>query len=329
MDSLTQAVLGASIAGAVAPAGHRRKALLVGAALGTLPDLDVLIDYGDAVRNFTYHRGFSHSLLVLAPFSLLLWLLLRRWWAPVRDAPLPWLAAISLALLTHPLLDAHTAYGTQLLWPLPPPPTMWGTLFIIDPLYTLPLLAGTLLTAFWPARKWSNGMLRAALTISTLYIGWSWLAQAVVERHTEDALSAMGLQDAPVFITPTPFNTLLWRVVVQTGEGYLEGFDSLLVNEGPMHFEAYASDRQALHAASNIWAVARLRWFSHDFVKARVHDDRLIVSDLRMGQEPAYVFTHVAAARGNPHWQEIPTEHIPISFSDRSLSQTWRRIWAE
>ena len=77
MDSITQSVLGASIAGAVAPAGHRRKALLVGAALGTLPDLDVLIDYGDAVRNFTYHRGFSHSLLVLAPFSLLLWLLLR------------------------------------------------------------------------------------------------------------------------------------------------------------------------------------------------------------------------------------------------------------
>ena len=112
MDSLTQAVLSASIAGAVAPAGQRRKALLVGAALGTLPDLDVVIDYGDAVRNFTNHRSFSHSLIVLATFSVLLWLLLRRWWAPVREAPLRWLAVISLALLTHPLLDAHTAYGT-------------------------------------------------------------------------------------------------------------------------------------------------------------------------------------------------------------------------
>ncbi|MGI9205351.1 MAG: metal-dependent hydrolase, partial [Woeseiaceae bacterium] len=54
MDSLSQAVLGASVAGVCAPAGHRRKALLAGAMLGTLPDLDVLIDYGDAVRNFTY-----------------------------------------------------------------------------------------------------------------------------------------------------------------------------------------------------------------------------------------------------------------------------------
>ena len=118
MDSVSQAVLGASVAGVCAPSSHRGKAMLLGAGLGTLPDLDVFIDFGGAIENFTNHRGFSHSLFVLAPFSLLLWLSLRRWWAPVREAPYDWLGAISLALLTHPLLDAHTAYGTQLFWPL-------------------------------------------------------------------------------------------------------------------------------------------------------------------------------------------------------------------
>ncbi len=53
MDSLSQVVLGASVAGLVAPSGHRRRALLMGAALGTLPDLDVFVDYDDAVKNFT------------------------------------------------------------------------------------------------------------------------------------------------------------------------------------------------------------------------------------------------------------------------------------
>ena len=86
LDTVTQVVLGASIAGVCAPSGHRRKALLMGAGLGILPDLDALIDYGDPVANFTYHRGFSHSLFVLVPFSILLWLILRRWWAPVRAA---------------------------------------------------------------------------------------------------------------------------------------------------------------------------------------------------------------------------------------------------
>ena len=327
MDSVTQAVLGAAIGGAIAPAGQRRKALLVGAALGTLPDLDVVIDYGDPVANFTYHRGFSHSLFVLPPFALLLWLALRRWWAPVRDAPWRWLAIIGLALVTHPLLDAHTAYGTQLLWPLESPPVMWATLFIIDPLFTLPMLVAIVIAAAWPAKRSSGTVIRAGLLASTLYLGWSWTAQSIVAGHARDALAGRGLSEAPVFVTPTPFNTLLWRVVVLTNEGYLEGFDSLLVDEASLEFSAYRSDRQSLLAADTVWAVSRLRWFSSDFVKASVVDDRLLITDLRMGQEPIYVFTHVVAARGNPHWEPIPTELISPTIDERVLLDAWRRMW--
>jgi len=299
--------------------------MLIGAGLGTLPDLDVFIDFGGPVANFTYHRGFSHSLFVLAPVSALLWLMLRRWWAPVRDAPFRWFAAISLALLTHPLLDAHTAYGTQLFWPLTVAPTSWATLFIIDPLYTLPLLVGVLVAAF--RRKVGGTALRIGLAISTLYIGWSWVAQATVSRNVEDALASMQLQDAPVFLTPTPLNTLLWRVVVMTDDGYLEGFDSLMIDEGTMRFTAYPSAVDAMEDAGDIWAVSRLRWFARDFVKARIDNERLVISDLRMGQEPTYVFSHVVAARGNPHWKEVPGELLPMSFGDRALAQTWGRIW--
>jgi inner membrane protein len=327
VDSVTQAALGAAIGGAIAPSGQRRKALLAGAALGTLPDLDVLIDYGDAVANFTYHRGFSHSLFVLPPFAVLLWLVLRRWWAPVREAPSRWLAIIGLALITHPLLDAHTAYGTQLLWPLTVPPTMWATLFIIDPLFTLPLLVGVVIAAAWPARPWSARVTRSCVLLSTLYLGWSWTAQSIVAHHADEVLADRGLQDAPVFITPTPFNTLLWRIVVQTEEGYLEGFDSLLVDTGRLDFTAYAFDRDLLETASDIWAVSRLRWFSRDFIRAGVVDDRLLITDLRMGQEPIYVFTHVAAVRGNPHWEAIPTELIPVSIDERALLDAWKRMW--
>lgn len=299
--------------------------MLLGAGLGTLPDLDVFIDFGGAVENYTYHRGFSHSLFVLAPLSALIWLLLRRWWAPVRDKPLRWLAAISLALLTHPLIDAHTAYGTQLFWPLTVPPTSWATLFIIDPLYTLPLLVGVLVAAI--NRKVSGTALRVGLVVSTIYVGWSWVAQATVSRNVEDALASMQLQGAPVFLTPTPFNTLLWRAVVITDHGYLEGFDSLMVDEGTMRFTAYPSETDAIEGAGDIWAVSRLRWFAQDFVKAHIDNDRLVISDLRMGQEPTYVFSHVVAARGNPHWKEVPAELLPVSFGDRALAGVWDRIW--
>lgn len=329
MDSLTQAALGATIAGVCAPAGYRRNALLAGAALGTLPDLDVAIRYGDAVENFTFHRGFSHSLFVLAPFSVALWALLRRWWAPVREAPLPWLAAISCALITHPLLDAHTAYGTQLFWPLQSPPVMWSTLFIIDPLYTLPLLIGVIVAALGPTARRAGTALLAGLVLSNAYLAWSWVGKIRVESDARMELAARGLADAPLFSGPTPFNTLLWRVVVLTKHGYLEGYDSLLVDNHPIRFEFYPSDNTSLQAASSLWAVARLRWFAQDFLKTEVRDKRLVITDLRMGAEPTYVFSHAVAAKGNPHWQPIPTELIPASLRRGDFDAFLQRFWQD
>lgn len=308
------------------PREHRRKALLAGAMLGTVPDLDVFIDFGDAVSNFTYHRGFSHSLFVLPGVALLIWLALRRWWAPVREAPRPWLLGILLALLTHPLLDAHTAYGTQLFWPIPVTPTSWSTLFIIDPLYTLPLLIGVVAIAGWLPRPRSHTVLAAGLALSTAYLGWSWAAKGIAEHHAREALAERGIRDPHLFSAATPLNTLLWRVVVRTDEGYLEGLDSLLIDEGPMRFRAFRSDEQALAEAGDLWAVQRLRWFADDFITADVIDDRLVISDLRMGQAPKWVFRHVVAERGNPHWKPVPAEQVRTVFAGRDLGEVWRRL---
>ncbi len=327
LDSVTQAVLGASVAGVCAPKNHRRKALAIGAALGTLPDLDVLIDYGDPVSNFTYHRGFSHSLFVLFPFSVLLWLILRRWWAPARDAPWQWLAAIMLTLVTHPLLDGHTVYGTQLLWPMTTRPVMWSTLFIIDPAYTLPLLIGVLVAVAVPRARVGSFALASGLALSVAYLGWSWSAKMLIERDAQVALEAMQLEDAPRFSIPTPFNTLLWRVVVKKDGGYLEGYRSLIADEGTMRFKEYPSDDVSLRSANNVWAVRRLRWFSHDFVKGEVVNDKLVIYDLRMGVEPSYIFSHAVAYRGNPHWQEITPERIGTRIDSAALMMVWRRIW--
>ena len=328
MDSISQAVLGASVAGVVAPAGYRRKALLLGACLGTVPDLDVFIDYGDAVKNFTYHRGFSHSLFVLAPLSIVIWLALRQFWPAVRESQYRWLAAIALALLTHPLLDAHTAYGTQLLWPLDVPPTMWATIFIIDPAYTLPLLFGVLLAAVWPHRQQAIVALHAGVWISCGYLAWTWVAQAIVNNHATQSLEQLAITDTVLFATPTPLNSLLWRVVVKTEDGYMEGFDSLVIDEGPIVFKTIHSDQRALEDASSVWTVARLRWFTQDFIKTEAINNQLIIRDLRMGQSPNFVFSHVVASRNGMRWQEIRSELLPFSFGDRNLAGTWHRIWS-
>ncbi len=326
MDSVTQAALGACVTAVCVPRGHRRKALLAGAMLGTLPDLDVFIDFGDAVRNFTYHRGFSHSLLVLPGVAVLIWLALRRWWGPVRSAPRPWLLGIFLALVTHPLLDAHTAYGTQLLWPLAVTPASWATMFIIDPLFTLPLLVAVIAIAGWAPRPAAGRVLVAGLALSAGYLGWTWVGKTLAEQEARFALADAGIEYRAMFSTPTPLNSVLWRVVVLTDEGYAEGFDSLLIDEAHMAFTPYAFDTVALAEASDLWAVQRLRWFAADFVRADVEDERLVITDLRMGQEPNYVFRHVVAERGNPHWSPIEPERLTMLLDRGDLAAIRRRI---
>ena len=117
MDSVSQFALGAAVTAAVlggrCPAG---RAVLIGGLVATLPDLDVLIDHGDAVANMTMHRAESHALLWLAAATpLLAWLISRL--RGQREHFGRWCLAVLLTLWTHVGLDALTIYGTQLALP--------------------------------------------------------------------------------------------------------------------------------------------------------------------------------------------------------------------
>ena len=339
MDSLSQIVLGGAVAAAIAPAGHRRAALLAGAALGTLPDLDALLlafTATDPVALMTEHRSYSHSLLVLPWVALLIWWGFKRFGhGRVAQAPARWFWAILLALITHPLLDAFTVYGTQLWWPFTPPPTMWSSVFIIDPLYTVWLLLGCAVAWFARSRPLAQKALLAGLVLSTGYLGWSLLAKHQVDREADRALAAMGLGDAPRFSVATPFNTLLWQVVAMTPSGYVIGERSLVADRGPMTFRGFPSNVQALRQAAHIPAVARLNWFNRGFMRAQVVDGQLQLSDLRMGLEPDYTFTFAVARAEGERWVAIPPEQLRPAYEGeqgrarvkRRFAVMWERIW--
>ncbi|QZN82572.1 metal-dependent hydrolase [Stenotrophomonas sp. DR822] len=341
MDSLTQIVLGGAVAAAIAPPGHRRAALLAGAALGTLPDLDALwlgFAAADPVANMTDHRSFSHSLLVLPWVAALIWWLFKRFGnGRVAQSPLRWFWAIQLALVTHPVLDAFTVYGTQLWWPLQPHPAMGASVFIIDPGYTVWLLLGCVLAWFGRARPWVGKVLGVALLLSSAYLGWGLIAKAQVDRAAQQSLAAMGLGDAPRFSVPMPFNTLLWRVVAMTPSGYVVGDRSLVSDHGPMRFEGHPSNVQALREAAGIPAVRRLQWFNRGFMRAQVVQGRLVLSDLRMGLEPDYTFNFAVAEQVDGQWRAIMPEQLRVDYSSpaaradagRRLSAMWQRIWHE
>lgn len=304
MDSVSQLALGAAIG--VATLGRRTavwKAALWGGIAGTLPDLDVLVDHGDALSNMVLHRGPSHSLFWLTLASPLLAALpaflhgeramFRRWWL-----------AMWLALVTHPLLDAMTVYGTQLLLPFTNHPFGVGSVFIIDPLYTVPLVVGVVVAL---ARAQGRGLAwnTWGLLLSTGYLAWSVAAQWHVREVARDALAAQGLRDAPLLVTPSPFNTVLWRVVAMRPDGsYEEGFRSLL-DTHPMHFRTLAGTNGLREQLAGIEGVQRLARFTHGFWRVHARDGRAYVTDLRMGQEPNYTFSFLVAQQHAGGWRAV------------------------
>ncbi len=330
MDSLSQIALGAAVG--VATLGRRTpvwKAALWGAVAGTLPDLDVLIDHGDPIRNMVLHRAETHSPFWLTLFSLPFALLAARLsgeWAHWKR----WWLAMWLALVTHPLLDAMTVYGTQLALPWSDHPFGVGSVFIIDPLYTLPLLVGT----GWALAQRGSGRAFAAnaagLLLSTAYLGWGVVAQVQVERVARESLAAQGIAAERVLVTPSPFNTVLWRVVAVSGDAYFEGFRSLLDDTPAMQFDRFPRGTALAAELPGHDGLRRIAAFSKGFYRLQQDGDRVLLSDLRMGQEPAYIFTFVIAKRASaPVPLAVPEQVGARPDLGRALPWLWRRLLGE
>ncbi|WP_447927036.1 metal-dependent hydrolase [Vreelandella sp. EE27] len=330
MDSITQAALGAAVGGAVLGRRLGRKAVLVGALLGTLPDLDVALDYGDAILNVTEHRGFSHSLFVLTGLGSLLALLSWRF-LPRRASLGRWWLFFTLALITHPLLDALTTYGTQLLWPLEAAPAAWPIVFIIDPLYSLALLGGLFAACLTRRVVYYCAL---GLLLSSLYLlmaaGMKWS----VEARLAPELEARGLENAALMIQPTPFNILLWRATAVEGDRYYEGLVSVFDDDQPPMIETFQRQRQPLENAALSSALGqRLAWFSGPFLRYEVEsvegDETLIATDLRLGFPGFHPFNFTLATRQDGAWvpvavsEQRPTER---GLSASALTRLARRV---
>ncbi|KPK55937.1 MAG: hydrolase [Thiotrichales bacterium SG8_50] len=325
MDSLTQLALGTAVGEATLGRKVGNRAILWGAVCGTLPDLDVFIPLGDAVRDFTYHRGASHSLFVLAALTpLLVWLILKLH-PQTRAQRTGWFALGYLVFATHVLLDSFTVYGTQIFWPFNATPMTWSTIFIIDPAYTLPLVVGVLAALVLTrstlrGHRWNT----VGLVLSTVYLGWSLGAKLYVENVARSSLQDQGIAYTRLLTTPAPFNTVLWRVLAMTDDGYYEGYYSLLDDTPQVPVERYPSEPSLLTGIEDHWPVQRLQWFTKGFYSVSRQGSDVVITDLRMGVEPDYVFKFKVGEVSNPHARPASSQRLD---SVRNLDRL-RRLWA-
>lgn len=327
MDSLTQVLLGASVAELVIGRAIGRRATLYGALLGTLPDLDVLVPYGGPIEDFTYHRGFSHSLFVLSAAAPAIGWILHK--VQGMASLKLWIAMVWLVLITHPLLDGLTVYGTQLFWPVTEYPVSGSMVFIIDPAVTLALVIGVVGVLICSRQHMTGYWLNAiGLAVACTYLAWTAAAKNHVTGIATRSLDRQGIAHTRLLSTPAPFNTLLWRFVAMQEDGYLVGYYSVFDDTRDIRFTRYESRTDLLAPLADNWHVKRLQWFSHGFYRVSLTaSSELMITDLRMGVEGAYVFRFKIADIAADGSVQPANERAPVRRPTSRLWQFWYRIW--
>ncbi len=309
MDSVTQFALGSCIG--VAVLGRKigpRRAALTGGVLGTLPDLDVFLTYDDPIESFVRHRGWSHSLFVHAALTPVLGEIVRRLFVALRDDRLITWLAVFLCLTTHALLDAFTIYGTRLFLPLSAEPVSLGSIFIIDPLYTIPLLLAVGWAAFSPTWTSQCGKaLTICLGLSTAYLCWTLLAQQIVTAKANDLLASQNIKSEQLIATPTPFNSLFWQVIGIDGDTSFNLYMPVLGKLENSSLYAYRRNLQIRPCSPDDDRIARVAAFSRGFYRILVQDNEVSVADLRMGLSPHYAFRFVLGRLDAEKYVPAPT----------------------
>lgn len=302
MDSVTQAVLGGAVGEAVLGKKSGNKAIVWGVVAGTLPDLDVFVSSAlsmETVDALLFHRGASHSILLALVVSLALGPLIRTlhkrdlatWWE--------WAVLIFLGMVTHALLDCFTTWGTALFWPFWDYRVEFGSIFVIDPLYTIPFLIFLVLLMFKPKDSPKRRRLNLlGLGISSAYLALTVVNKLFIGGIFEDALQKQGIAYTDYTTAPTPFNNVLWRINAKTTDGYYIGYYSHFDGDRDIPFVFHPRNAEALAPVRGIPKVEQLLNITkHEFTVVPSPEGYRI-NDLRFGQmtgwkNPASEFTFV------------------------------------
>ena len=209
---------------------------------------------------------------------------------PVKLSWKHWYLFFLLTVVTHPILDCFTTYGTQLFQPFSDYRVAWDNISVFDPAYTAPFLICLLIAAFLvKGSRLRAGFNIAGIVISSAYMIWTFTNKSKVDKIFEASLVEEAIEYNRFMTTPTIANNLLWNCVAETDSFYYNGFYSILDKEPKVKdMIKIPINRQLLRGHENDESVLRLQWFSNGYNSyLRKKDGSLQVNDMRYGRYSA------------------------------------------
>ncbi|MEM9885146.1 MAG: metal-dependent hydrolase [Bacteroidota bacterium] len=272
--------------------------------------------------------------------SILFFLLLIFAYRKIRKSPplaqnptwKAWSLLFFWAIFTHPLLDACTAYGTQLFQPISDFRVGLNNISVVDPIYTLPFLICVIIASISLRNTRRRTIVNwLGIGLSTSYLLYTGYNKIKTDRIFEDSLAAQNINYERYTNSPTIFNNILWQGVAEADTCYYQGRYSLL-DETPeiKKFHRLPKNHELLDRYANHREVKILEWFSDGYYNVeRRGADTLQFNNLKYGtiseypeENPTYVFSFLFKEEAGKLVQ-LPQEFVRDSAA---FSFFWERI---
>ncbi len=336
MDTVTQMSLGAAVGELTLGKKVGNRAIYIGAAVGVVPDLDIMVTpFVSEVQALTMHRAFTHSLLFVVLCAPLFGAAFQRIHQLKETSWKEWSVFSFWILLTHIVLDCLTTYGTQILQPFSNYKVSLGTVFVIDPLYTVPLLVGVIAAA--RRTRASASRQRAiylGVSFSSLYLILCAGTKLYVHSVFASALERQEIGYERLMTTPTPFNSLMWSGMALREDTVSVGLYSLFDDDREIALEHIPQSAELLAPIRQEREVQRLIWFSDGFFAVDRSGEDLVFHDLRFGRNDVwltdsgqYIFTWRLLRSEDKPGQIIGVRHLPErGITGENLRMFGRRV---
>ncbi len=282
MDSITQAVLGAAIGEAVLGKKIGNKGAVVGAVIATIPDLDVICYlFYDKLAMLSIHRGFSHSILFSMLGALLIAFALSKikWLQSVKFNILLWCSW--LCLFTHALLDTFTAYGTQLFLPFSNQRVGFDSVNVIDPVYTIPLLIGLILSLWIYKSKPKRSIFNIyGLLISSFYLAFTLIHKQFVKADISTRMAQKNIAYNSLLTMPVGIANINWYGVAK-GQDSIYMLKYSIMSDTETSIEAFPIHEEYLKEIdANV--AKKMRWFAKGFYTVEKENENIRIYNLQV-----------------------------------------------
>jgi len=144
------------------------------------------------------------------------------------------------AIVTHPLLDCFTAYGTQLFQPLADSRVAWNTISVADPIYTIPFL----ILLVWARTRvqgseWRARLNKAGLILSSVYLALTVVNYFNVDSVMDATLEEEGIVAERTVVSPSILNNVLWSGTAKDAQKDLYYFSQYSLFDAERRFQPF------------------------------------------------------------------------------------------